>query len=82
MVTILTRMGNQYSRVEIGSEAKGHSYPSWEHLRQYLLKLEVFGNFPEWIGALDKVKAELDSKGSCDLDAVLLLTSHAFGSAS
>jgi hypothetical protein len=67
MATMLVKRGSQYSRVESAQEAKSEPYDSWERLEQYLLGLEFFKHYPEKI---KRVKAELDSKGNCDLDAV------------
>jgi hypothetical protein len=69
---MLTKMGSQYSKVEASErEAKSTLYHSWEGLEHDLLSLEFFKIFPEKAPQIALVKAELESKGSCSLEAVV-----------
>ena len=72
MTIMLTKMGSQYSKVEVSErEAKSTLYHSWEGLEHDLFDLEFFKVFPEKASQIVLVKAELESKGSCSLEAVV-----------
>jgi hypothetical protein len=65
---ILTKLGSQYTKVD-GSNST--SYFSRKDLERDIRSLDFFKRFPEKTAKIADVMAELESEGSCLLEAVL-----------